>query len=133
MLMMVASAACDEAGDCDIGQSRERTDVETDHVVHLLDVGVEQRRRGPDAGIVDEERDVRVRTQGRFDPCQIRLVVKVGCNRVDGTAGRASQALRQAGKTGLVAGDQDQVVTPMGQTVGINGADGENSPNMPMT
>ena len=36
--------------------------------------------------------------------------------------GRASQTLREAGEAGLVAGDQDQVVATLGQTIGIDGA-----------
>jgi hypothetical protein len=32
-----------------IGKTRERRDVESDHLLHLLDFGIQQRRDGTDA------------------------------------------------------------------------------------
>src|SRR5258707_687380 len=37
-----------------VGQPGERADIEADHFIHLLDVGVEQRRCGAHAGVVDQ-------------------------------------------------------------------------------
>jgi hypothetical protein len=43
-----------------ISTTRERGHVESDHLVHLLDVGIKQRRDRADAGIVDEHGDARI-------------------------------------------------------------------------
>ena len=99
-----AAAARDEAGHRGVGQPGERADIEADHLIHLLDVGIEQRRRGADAGIVHQQRDARVGAQRRLDPGQIRLVVEVGCDRLDRPAGLAFQALRPTPRAGSRCG-----------------------------
>ena len=56
-------------------------------------------------------------------PRQIRFVVEVGRDRLDGAAGLPLQPLRQGAEPGLVAGNQDQVIAAPGEPVGIDFAD----------
>src|SRR4029077_16939064 len=77
-----ADASRDEADRCSIGQPGERADIEADHLIHLLNVRIEERCRCPDASIVHQQRNARVRTQRSLDPGQIRLVVEIGCDRL---------------------------------------------------
>ncbi len=66
-----------------------------DHLVHLLDIGIEERRRGADARIVDQGRDAGIRAQQFFDPGQIGLVAEIGRDNLDGAPGFVGQALGQ--------------------------------------
>ena len=57
-----------EGGCIPDSQASERGNVESDHVFHFLDVGIEQRRDGSRAGIVDEQADARIVLQLCFHP-----------------------------------------------------------------
>ena len=88
-----AAASRDEAGRRSVGQPGERADIEADHLIHLLDVRIEERCRCADAGIVHQQRNACIRAQRRLDPGKIRLVVEIGRDRLDGTASLIFQAL----------------------------------------
>src|ERR1700731_1921809 len=70
-----------------------------------------------------QQRNACVRAQRRLDPGQIRLVVEIGGDRLDGPAGLILQALGQDREPALAAGDQDQVVATLSQAVCVDGAD----------
>src|SRR6266481_3361938 len=63
--------------------ARERGNVESDHVVHLLNVGIQQRRDGADASIVDEHGDGLIIPQRGFHLREIPLVIEVRWQRSD--------------------------------------------------
>src|SRR5580704_17180330 len=65
--------------------------VESDHVFHLFDLGVEQRSDGSAAGIVDQHGDARIVLQLCFHPREILLVVGVRYDRSDAASGRAGE------------------------------------------
>jgi hypothetical protein len=77
-----AIAARDEARCGSVGQPGECAGIEADHLIHLLDVRIEE---GAVAGIpaLFTSSVMRVCAQCRLDPGEIRLVVEIGCNRLD--------------------------------------------------
>jgi len=62
-----ALAARDESGRDAIGQACERGNVESDHGVHLLYIGIQQLRDCGDASIVSEQGDGRTIPQSGAD------------------------------------------------------------------
>jgi hypothetical protein len=97
--------------------------VTRDHLVHLLDVGIEQRRDGADASVVDEHADRLLIPQRALYLREIRLVIEVCRHQSDRASGLARQAGGEVLQPPLGAGDQDEVVSPLCETVGIDGAD----------
>ena len=113
----------DERRSRGIGEPRQRRDVEVDHLLHGVDVGLQKRLERADTRIVDQHRDAGIGGEDRLDPLQIRLVVEVGGDGFDDAAGRAGDALRHLVQPSLVACDEDEVVAAAGQPVGIDRAD----------
>ena len=118
-----AAAAGDQARRRRIGETGERPDIERDHVVHRIDIGVEQRRHGRNARIVDQHRDAGVGAQPRFDAPEIGLVVEIRGDDVDAPAGLVGELLCQIVEALAVARHQDQIVAAPGEAIGIDGAD----------
>lgn len=75
------------------------------------------RTHTPDAGVIDQQGDAGIGSQGVSDPCQIRLVVEIGREGLDRPTSFVGEALRQTVKALAVARHQDQVVVTMGQAV----------------
>jgi hypothetical protein len=73
----------DEARCRSVGQPGECADIEADHLIYLLDVRIEEGRRCADPGIVHQQRDACVCAECHLDPGEIRLVIEIGCNRLD--------------------------------------------------
>ena len=82
MLTMAPSPRATKPGAASVGQPGECADIEADHLIHLLDVRSEE---GAVAGIpaLFTSSVMRVCAQCRLDPGEIRLVVEIGCNRLD--------------------------------------------------
>src|SRR5258708_12255613 len=60
-----------------IGQASERRNVESDHLVRHVALGIQQRRDGANAGIVDDHGDGLIFPQQPFDLLEICLVAAV--------------------------------------------------------
>ena len=118
-----AAAAGDERRSRGIGEPRQRRDVEVDHLLHGVDVGLQKRLERADTRIVDQHRDAGIGGEDRLDSLQIRLVVEVGGDGFDGAAGRAGDAVGHLVQPRLVARDEDEVVAAACQPVGIDRAD----------
>jgi hypothetical protein len=76
-----------------------------------------------DARVVDQYGDAGVSAQYLFDPSESRLVVQVGNDDLDGTAGVSGEACRQRLEPFSIAGDEDQIITALCEPIGIDGAD----------
>ena len=74
-------------------------------------------------GVVDQHAYTRVFTQPRFDPSKGIGLGEVGDQHLDGNGEVLAQAGSQRLQARLVAGDQHQVVTALGEAFGIGGAD----------
>jgi hypothetical protein len=72
-----------------VGEAGEGGDVESDHVLHLPDVGLKQRGDGREAGVIDEHGDARIVLQLCFHFREIRLVVEVRHDGSDMPSARA--------------------------------------------
>ncbi len=66
-----------------ISQAGERRNVDGDHLIRLVNLGIQQRRDRADAGIVDEHGDGLIIPQQAFHLREIRLVAEVGAQRGD--------------------------------------------------
>jgi hypothetical protein len=128
MLMIVPAARWTKAARDGIGEARERGDVESDHLVHLFDLSVQQARDGGDAGIVDEHGDGLVFPEGLLHLREIRLVVEVGRQQSDRASGLPRQADGERLEPCLVTGHQDEVIAALCETIGIDGADALEAP-----
>ncbi len=115
-----APAALDETWRRGIGQARQRTDVQRDHLLHLLGVGCQQRASRADAGIVDKGGDAGVGLQHVRDAGEIRLVAEIRRDDLDRATGLVGEALGQFIETGLIAGHEDQVIAPACQAIGVD-------------
>jgi len=118
-----ACATLDEGRGGSVGEARESADVESNHVFHLLDVGVEQRRDGSAAGIVDEHGDARIVLQLCFHPREILLVVDVRYDRSGAASGRAGERCGERLERRLAARYQDEIVSPLCETICVDCAD----------
>jgi hypothetical protein len=78
-----------------ISQAREHRNVESDHVVHLLDIGLQLRGNGADAGVVHGQRDARIVPQRRFNPRTRGLTVEIRGQHLDGPSRLTHQTRRQ--------------------------------------
>ena len=74
-------------------------------------------------GIVDQHRDAGVGAQQCFDALEIGLVVEIGCDDLDGSAGLVGETLCQIVEALAIARHQDQIVAAPGEAVGIDSAD----------
>ena len=82
--MIVPLPRGDECRRRGIREARERSHFESDHVVHLLNVGIQERRDRADASIVDKQCDARIVPQRALDSGKLRLVVEVRAQHLDG-------------------------------------------------
>src|SRR6267143_1671552 len=110
-------------GELVLERMTERGNVKRDDLVHLLDVGTQQRRYGCDAGVVDEHADARIASHRGFDRCEIRLVIEIRWQRSNRASGLTRQTLGERLERCLAAGHEDEVVATLCETVGIDGAD----------
>ena len=92
-------------------------------VLHGVDVGLQERLQGADAGIVDQHRDAGFGAEQRLDPPQVRLVVEVGRDGLDAAAGRIGNALRHRLELRPVARHEDEIIATARQPVGVDCAD----------
>ncbi|ENN86522.1 hypothetical protein RHSP_08955 [Rhizobium freirei PRF 81] len=115
-----ATAAGDETGHDGIGQPHHRGHVDIDHFLHLVGVGLEQRRRTAEAGIVDEHGDAPVFLQHLFDFGEIVFAAKVGGQRLDGAAGLIGQPACQRLQPLAIAGDENEIVALLCQPMRID-------------
>src|SRR6202042_846760 len=79
--------ARDETGQSRGGEARQRGDVQLDHVVHLVDVGIDQLGDTAEAGVVDQGGDAAVRTQALFYTLEVGSDGEVGGQSVSLAAG----------------------------------------------
>lgn len=63
-----------------------------------------------------------------FDPGEIRLVVQVGNDDLDGTAMAIGKACRQRLEPFSIASDEDQIMTATCQPIGIDRSDAAKNP-----
>ena len=106
-----------------VGKSHQRRHVEIDHLFHGIHIGLQQRLQAADARVVNQQGDAGVRGDDRLDPLQVTPVVQVRGNRLDYAARGIGDARRQLVEPGLVACDENEVVAPPSQPVGINRTD----------
>ncbi len=118
-----AAPAGNERRSHGIGEPSQRRDIEIDHLLHSVDVGLQKRLERADTRIVDQHRDARIGSEYRLDPLQIRLVVEVGGDRFDAASGCAGDAVGHLDQSILIAGHEDQVVAAPSQPVGVNRTD----------
>jgi hypothetical protein len=90
---------------------------------HLLDVGIQQRRDGCGAGIVDKHGDARIVPQRGLDLGELHLIGKIGGQHFDGPSGLARQTCRKALQPRLVSGHQDEVASAAGEAIRIGRTD----------
>ena len=98
-------------------------DVESDHLGHLLDIGIQQGRDGSGAGIVDEHRDDRIIPERLFPVRDVRLIVEIGRQGSDRASGLPRQAAGDRLEPCLVSAHQDEVIAALCETIGIDSAD----------
>jgi hypothetical protein len=113
----------DEGGSRGVGKSHQRRHVEIDHLFHGIHIGLQQRLQAADARVVNQQGDAGVRGDDRLDPLQVTPVVQVRGNRLYYAARGIGDARRQLVEPGLVACDENEVVAPPSQPVGINRTD----------
>ena len=105
-----ALAARDEAGHRGIGEPHQGGDVDVDHLLHQIDVGLPGRHGRADAGIVDEQRDAGVGPEDGLDPREVRHISEVGGDHLDRTSGAVGNSRRQCVEPSPLAGDKDEVI-----------------------
>ena len=93
--MIVPLPRATKSGHRRIGQPRQRRDVQADHVVHLVDVGGEQRLGGADARVVDQQGDAGIGPQDVLDALQVRRRREIGFDRLHLAAGFVGEPARQ--------------------------------------
>ena len=92
--MIVALASGDESR-CDrIGETGQGGDVQVDHLFHLVDIRLQDRRDGAEARIVDEHADAWIVAKQSFDLRQVGFVVQIGRPDRDLTGGLAPDPSR---------------------------------------
>ena len=105
-----ASPSCDEGGRRRVAQTRQGGDVQRDHGVHLVDVGLEERSDRPDTGVVDQHVDAGVIPQPGLDAGEVGLVVEVGNERLDRNACLGLEPCGDVRQPLLVSRHENQVV-----------------------
>ena len=108
-------------------KARQRRDVERDHRVlrrRGCSSGRAERRR---AGVVHEQRDVRVAGDEAFDAIEVGRAGEIGRDRLDRDASFTAKPVRESLEFVCPAGDEDEVIAALGKAVGINRADARGS------
>jgi hypothetical protein len=103
-----------------IGQARQRADVKRDHLVHLVDVGRQQRPCGSNTGVVNLQRDPVVRPQHVLDAAEVFAVVEVGRDDLDRASRLIAETLGELRQLAVTARHQDQFVVATGQPIRVN-------------
>ena len=93
--MMSPFERCKEAGQSGGGEARESGDVQLDHVVHVVDVRIDQLGGAAEAGIVDQRGDAAVGTQALLDALEVGLHGQVGGQDFGLAAGLCGDIVRQ--------------------------------------
>ena len=121
-------AAGHEGGGHCIGQAGQGSDVDVDHRLHRVDVGLQDRGDRADAGIVDQHGDAGIVAEHRFHLGEVRLAGEIRRKRGDLHAGFGAQALGRRLEALRVARHQDQVVAAPRVGVGLDGSDAGRRP-----
>jgi hypothetical protein len=111
-----------------IGKARQCGDVQVDHCLHLVDVGLQDRRDGADASIIDQHGDARIVAKHSLDLGEAALCIQIRRQHRDLTAGFAAKPISDNVQPLLVSRDQDQVATAFGEAIGVNGTDAGRRP-----
>ena len=96
-------------------------DVELDDVVDRFEVVIGEFAVGGDAGVVDQQRDLRIVRQFLLDLSQVDVIRQVGLQHLDLAARRGREAVGQLLQLLAVAGDDDEIVAALGEAVGVDG------------
>src|SRR5437899_11519780 len=94
----------------------------------MIRIGAGQVAAHGDARVVDQYSDAGVSALHLCDPRELRLVMQVGTDDLDGTPGVIGEACRQRLEPCAMARDEDQIMTATCQPIGIDRADARRSP-----
>ena len=118
-----AGAAGDKARDHRIRQPCQRGDVETDHVLHLVDVGSQQRCGGANTSVVDEQGDFGVGLQDVLHAPEVGRGREVGFDRLHLSAGVVDDPARQRSEPLAVPRHKNEVIAALREAIGVDRAD----------
>jgi hypothetical protein len=99
----------------------ECRDVQVDHLIERVDVSIEQACRPTHARVVDQSGDTGVRVQYLLHTVEMRTVVQVGSDDLDGAPSVSAKARRKCFEAFSATGNENEIVTSSGQPIRANG------------